>query len=283
MNRRNVIGRTLLAATLLMGAAVSLGPVATAQEAAPTATHTPTMLYAVSGTNFALTSKDGRTGTLTVTRPGKVLQFTDRPDHWSDRIPAGAMLTNLGLTGRPLDVRGEAPNAVLALTGQRTLPLEITHGSVAKDGTLTLRVARLGPALPSAAGTGSLFVDSAAPLRVSLVGSDGVEWGALEVYWEGSHWTVVPYYDGTRMASERYYRKDFFASWDPTMPWGKTFFSDDDRFTIGMELVDGDLTQLRFTNYFRGDFVINANAPDGPACEPACVLATRWSGPLYAT
>ena len=240
--------------------------------------HHPTMLYAVSGSQFALTSGDGQTGLLTVSDPDEVLQFTDRPDHWSDRIPASAMLQVLGLTGRPLDVRGEAPNAVLALTGRRTLPLEITHGSVSMDGSLRLRVARLGPALPTAAGTGSLFVDSVAPVQVSLVGRNGVQWGSLDVYWEGSHWSVVPYFDGTEEAKARFYRKDFFAASDPTFPIAQAFWNDD--FSTYFSLENGDLTRLHIAGAVN-EVVIDANAPGGPACSAApCQVVTSFNGSL---
>lgn len=275
---RSLMGSAVVAAVV----AALLSPAAAAAVAQPP--HHPSMLYAVSGSQFTLTSADGRTGLLTVSDPDEVLQFTDRPDHWSDRIPASAMLSVLGLTGRPLDVKGEAPNAVLALTGRRTLPLEITHGSVGKDGTLRLRVARLGPALPSASGTGSLFVDSVAPVHVTLVGSDGVQWGALDVYWEGSHWSVIPYFDGTEMAKSKFYLDTFLNPADHTdRSWGESFWWDDDRFTVGFMIVDGDLSRLRITNYMDSHLVIDANAPGGPSCDGDCVIRTSWSGPLYAT
>ena len=258
--------------------ALFLGAAALTPAHAEEVKHHPTMLYAVSGSQFSLTSSDGQTGVLTVVEPDEVLQFTDRPEHWSDRIPASAMLQVLGLTGRPLDVRGEAPNAVLALTGRRTLPLEITHGSVAKDGSLRLRVARLGPALPTAAGTGSLFVDSVAPVQVSLVGQNGVQWGSLDVYWEGSHWSVVPYFDGTEEAKARFYRKDFFAASDPTFPIARAFWNDD--FSTYFSLENGDLTRLHIAGAVN-EVVIDANAPGGPACSAApCQVVTSFNGSL---
>lgn len=267
---RRVLVASIVA--LVMGGAV-LAP-AHAEEVK----HHPTMLYAVSGSQFSLTSTDGRTGLLTVSDPDEVLQFTDRPDHWSDRIPASSMLQVLGLTGRPLDVAGMAPNAVLALTGRRTLPLEITHGSVAKDGTLRLRVARLGPTLPTVAGSGSLFVDSVAPVQVSLVGRNGVQWGSLDVYWEGSHWSVIPYFDGTEEAKAKFYRKDFFAISDPSFPVAQVFWSDD--FSTYFSLENGDLTTLDIAGALN-DVVIDANAPGGPACSASpCQVVTSFNGSL---
>ena len=267
--------RSLVAAAAALGLGfVALSPVSAAEG--DQVTHHPTMLYAVSGSQFSLTSTDGQTGVLTVVKPDEVLQFTDRPDHWSDRIPASAMLQVLGLTGRPLDVRGMAPNAVLALTGRRTLPLEITHGSIAKDGTLRLRVARLGPTLPTASGTGSLFVDSVAPVQVSLVGRNGVQWGSLDVYWEGSHWSVVPYFDGTEEAKARFYRKDFFAASDPTFPIAQVFWNDD--FSTYFSLENGDLTRLHIAGAVN-EVVIDANAPGGPACSASpCQVVTSFNG-----
>lgn len=270
-----MLARSLIAtAVALVLGSVVLVPTSAADGDA--VTHHPTMLYAVSGSQFSLTSSDGQTGVLTVSDPDEVLQFTDRPDHWSDRIPASAMVQVLGLTGRPLDVRGEAPNAVLALTGRRTLPLEITHGSMAKDGSLRLRVARLGPALPTAAGTGSLFVDSVAPVQVSLVGRNGVQWGSLDVYWEGSHWSVVPYFDGTEEAKARFYRKDFFAASDPTFPIAQAFWNDD--FSTSFSLENGDLTRLHIAGAV-SEVVIDANAPGGPACSASpCQVMTSFNG-----
>ena len=278
-----MLARSLVAtaAALVLGSVVHAPASAADGDAVK---HHPTMLYAVSGSQFALTSADGQTGVLTVSDPDEVLQFTDRPDHWSDRIPASAMLQVLGLTGRPLDVRGMAPNAVLALTGRRTLPLEITHGSIAKDGTLRLRVARLGPTLPTASGTGSLFVDSVSPIQVSLVGSDGVQWGSLDVYWEGSHWSVIPYFDGTEMSKIKLYYKNFLNPADRNDPtFGPDLFTDD-AFAIGLLIVDGDLSRLRVTNYMNSQVIIDANAPGGPACSASpCTVQTSWSGPLYAS
>ena len=256
--------RSLLAAAVALGlGSVVLSPASAGES--DTATHHPTMLYAVSGSQFSLTSADGQIGVLTVAEPDEVLQFTDRPDHWSDRIPASAMLQVLGLTGRPLDVRGEAPNAVLALTGRRTLPLEITHGSLAKDGTLRLRVARLGPKLPTAAGTGSLFVDSVTPVQVSLVGRDGAQWGSLQVYWEGSHWSIVPFMEGVEEAKAKFYRQDFFAASDPTFPIAQAFWNDD--FSTYFSLENGDLTRLHISSAL-GEVVIDANV-DLPHCLSA--------------
>lgn len=274
---------TCITAAVALGLGFVMAAPASAAEG-DQAKHHPTMLYAVSGSQFSLTSADGQTGVLTVSDPDEVLQFTDRPDHWSDRIPAPAMLQVLGLTGRPLDVRGEAPNAVLALTGRRTLPLEITHGSMSKDGTMRLRVARLGPNLPTAAGTGSLFVDSVTPVQVSLIGSDGVQWGSLDVYWEGSHWSVIPYFDGTQMAKSKFYMDTFLNPADKTdRSWSESFWWDDDRFTIGFMIVDGDLSRLRVTNFMDSEVIIDANAPGGPACNRDCVVQTSWSGPLRAS
>lgn len=262
---------------LLVSSAVALGlgsavavPVSAAEG--DQAKHHPTMLYAVSGDQFSLTSTDGKTGLLTVSGPDEVLQFTDRPDHWSDRIPASAMLQVLGLTGRPLDVNGMAPNAVLALMGRRTLPLEITHGSVGKDGTLRFRVARLGPALPTTAGTGSLFVDSVAPVQVSLVGRDGSEWGSLQVYWEGSHWSVVPFMGGVEEAKAKFYLKDFFAASDPSVPVAQMFWGDD--YAIYFSLEGDDLARLHISGG-QSEAVIDANAPGGPACSSSpCTVQT---------
>ena len=264
--------------------ALFLGAAALTPAHAEEVKHHPTMLYAVSGSQFSLTSSDGQTGVLTVVEPDEVLQFTDRPEHWSDRIPASAMLQVLGLTGRPLDVAGMAPNAVLALTDRRTLPLEITHGSIAKDGTLRLRVARLGPKLPTAAGTGSLFVDSVAPVQVDFVGSDGVQWGSMDVYWEGSHWSVIPYFDDTEMAKVKLYYKDFLNPIDKNDPtFGRDLFWDD-AFAIGLLIDDGDLSKLRVTNYRDSQVVIDATAPGGPACSASpCSVSTSWSGPLRAS
>lgn len=263
---------------LVVAVAIVLGGASLVPAHADEVKHHPTMLYAVSGSEFSLSSADGQTGLLTVSDPDEVLQFTDRPDHWSDRIPASSMLQVLGLTGRPLDVQGMAPNAVLALTGRRTLPLEITHGSLAKDGSLRLRVARLGPKLPTVAGTGSLFVDSVAPVQVSLVGRNGVQWGSLDVYWEGSHWSVVPYFDGTEEAKARFYRKDFFAASDPTFPIAQAFWNDD--FSTYFSLENGDLTRLHIAGAL-GEVVIDANAPGGPACSASpCQVLTPFNGSL---
>jgi hypothetical protein len=266
----------LLACGVAVTAGVGTLPAAHAEEVK----HHPSMLYTVSGTQFSLTSTDGQTGVLTVSDPDEVLQFTDRPDHWSDRIPASAMLQVLGLTGRPLDVRGQAPNAVLALEGRRTLPLEITHGSMAKDGTLRLRVARLGPTLPTATGSGSLFVDSVTPLRVTLTRWGGQEWGSLDVYWEGSHWSIVPFMEGVEEEKAKFYRKDFFAISDPSFPVAQAFWQGSDTYEVEFMLVDGDLTKLRVVpSGQRGGFLIDANAPGGPACDPSCTLETTagWS------
>lgn len=267
--------RSLVAAAAgaVLGAAL-LSP-ASAANNGETVTHHPTMLYAVSGSQFTLTSANGNTGVLIVSNPDEVLQFTDRPDHWADRIPPDAMLSVLGLTGRPLDVKGQAPNAVLALTGRRTLPLEITHGSMGKDGSLRLRVARLGPKLPSAAGAGSLFVDSVTPLRVTLTRWGGQEWGALDIYWEGSHWSIVPFMEGVEEGKVKFYLRDFFAISDRTFPVAQALWQGSDTYEVEFMLVDDDLTKLRVTpSGQRGGFLIDANAPGGPACDPTCTLET---------
>jgi hypothetical protein len=264
-----------MAASAAVALGVALLSPASAADKAETTKHHPTMLYTVSGSQFTLTSANGNTGVLTVSNPDEVLQFTDRPDHWADRIPPDAMLSVLGLTGRPLDVKGQAPNAVLALTGRRTFPLEITHGSMGKDGSLRLRVARLGPKLPSASGTGSLFVDSVTPLHVTLTRWGGQEWGGLDIYWEGSHWSIVPFMDGVEESKVKFYRRDFFAISDPSFPVAQAFWQGSDTYEVEFMLIDGDLTKLRVTpSGQQGGFVIDANAPGGPACDPACTLET---------
>ena len=267
--------RSLFAVSAAVALGTALLSPASAAERGEVVTHHPTMLYTVSGSQFTLTSANGNTGVLTVSNPDEVLQFTDRPDHWADRIPPDAMLSVLGLTGRPLDVEGQAPNAVLALTGRRTLPLEITHGSMSRDGSLRLRVARLGPKLPSASGTGSLFVDSVTPLHVTLTRWGGQVWGGLDIYWEGSHWSIVPFMDGVEESKVKYYLRDFFAISDPSFPVAQAFWQGSDTYEVEFMLVDGDLTKLRVTpSGQQGGFVIDANAPGGPACDPACSLET---------
>jgi hypothetical protein len=125
-------------------------------------------LFVMQQSDSSLTTKDGRTGTLTLSAP-TVLAFSDRPDRVANDVSPQWAFKALGFTSK--GAVKSAPNAAMTFSDGPAIPLEITRASVNASGEVTLQVKSLGRPLVAGQGRSSLFIDDANYLPKFKIGA----------------------------------------------------------------------------------------------------------------
>ena len=143
---------------MVMGSAMT-GTASAADSSDAVSAESIEYLYALSADRIRVRPGAGASARIVLQRP-TVTRFTDRPARDALEVHPAVMLAAFGWTPEDGRLRGDTPNAALAIPGEHTQVVRIRAAAIRGDRVI-LRVSGIEGAVAKVRGAGALFVDSA--------------------------------------------------------------------------------------------------------------------------